>query len=129
MPFVWRKILCGLAVLAALLGVERAAVRSGGRGRNVWPFCAYLIASLLLSPMVELHHLVLAVPTVFLLVVKAFFDSAWSVRPAILGLGAFVVCLQVAVRCDETKLLHFVALGILLILLCLAMRRPGDVQT
>ena len=129
MPFVWRKILPGWRCWRRCWAWSERPSGPAAAAATFGRSAPDPIASLLLSPMVELHHLVLAVPAVFLLVVKAFFDSAWSVRPAILGLGAFVVCLQAAVRCDETKLLHFVALGILLILLCLAMCRPGDVQT
>ena len=73
--------------------------------------------------MVELHHFVLAAPAVFLLAVKAFFDRA-AMRRALLCLGAFVACFQAA-QWDETKLLYFAALAILLALLWLAASLAG----
>jgi hypothetical protein len=119
-PLGWRKAVCSLAVLVGVLAVERAAARSGDARRDVWPFCAYLVACLLLSPVVELHHLVLAAPAVFLLVVKAFFDRAWTTPTVLSCLGAFVLCFDVAARWDGTKLSCFAGLAILLALLYLA---------
>ena len=87
-PFVWRKTLCSLAVLAALLSVERAAARSGDARGDIWPFCAYLLACLLLSPVVELHHFVLAAPAV----------SCWPSRRSSTAPGRCAACCCASAR-------------------------------
>ncbi len=123
-PLLWQKVLCGLAVAAALFAVERAAARSGDSRRDIWPFCAYLVACMLLSPVVETHHFVLAAPAVFLLGVKAFLDRAWMTPTVVLCLGGFVVCFNLAAW-DGTKLSYFASLAILLALLHVAAGQPA----
>ncbi len=122
-PDLWLKIACGAAVAAAVATVEFAAMRRGGAGRTIWAFCAYLIGVLMISPMVEIHHLVLAVPAVFLLTVKLFFDRAWRTPAVALWSAAFVACFNLAARLDQTMLCCFASLGILLVLLWLAVRQ------
>jgi hypothetical protein len=119
-PGIWLKIACGLSVAAGLLAVEMAAARAGNSRRDIWPFCAYMVACLLLSPMVEMHHFVLAIPAVFLLGIKAFFDRSWTTRGVILCIVAFAACFDVAARVDRTMFCHFLSMAILLLLLFLA---------
>jgi hypothetical protein len=120
LPAIWLKVVCGSGVMLALLAVEVAAARSGRTRKDIWPFCAYLVACLLLSPMVEMHHLVLAIPAVYLLGVKAFFDRSWTTRGVWLSIAAFVVCFDVLGRIDPTMVCYFSSLAILLLLLFLA---------
>jgi alpha-1,2-mannosyltransferase len=125
LPAIWLKIACGLGVMAGLLAVEVAAARSGRARKDIWPFCAYLVACLLLSPMVEMHHFVLAIPAVYLLGIKAFFDRPWTTRGVILCIVAFVACFDVVARVDPTMLCYFLSLAILLLLLVLAAATKG----
>jgi uncharacterized membrane protein YhaH (DUF805 family) len=75
---------------------------------------------LALSPVVELHHFVLAAPAIFLLTVRTLFDRSWTTRTAMWCMGAFVACFDVAVEWDQTKLAYFISLVVLLVLLFLA---------
>ena len=121
-PGIWLKIIAGLIVTAGLLAVELAAVGFRRPSRDIWCFCGYLVGCLALSPVVELHHFVLAAPAVFLLTVKTIVDHSWTTRAVGWWMGAFVACFVVAVEWDETKLAYFASLIILLVLLFLANR-------
>jgi hypothetical protein len=121
-PGSWLKLVCGLGTAAALFAIEWAAHRAKAAGRDVWPFCAYLVGCLLLSPVVENHHFVMAVPAVWLLGLKTFFDRGWRTPAVIAGIIVFVACFDVVPRWDSTMLSHFAAMGALLALLFLASR-------
>lgn len=123
-PSFWLKIVVGALVAAGVAAMETAAARPRRPSADVWCFCAYLVASLAVSPVVELHHFVLAAPAVFLLTVKALFDRSWTTRAVGWWMGAFVACFDVAVEWDETKLAYFGSLAILLVLLFLAHGAP-----
>jgi hypothetical protein len=125
LPAIWLKVVCGSGVMLGLLAVEAAAARSGRTRKDIWAFCAYLVACLLLSPMVEMHHLVLAIPAVYLLGVKTFFDRTWATRGVMLSIAAFVLCFDVLGRIDPTMLCYFLSLAILLLLLFLAAAARG----
>jgi hypothetical protein len=121
-PSIWLKMVSGAIVVAGLWAVEAAAPRPWRPARDIWCFCAYLVGCLALSPVVELHHFVLAAPAVFLLTVWTLSDRSWTTRTVAWWMGAFVACFNVAVNWDPTKLSYFVSLIILLVLLFLANR-------
>jgi alpha-1,2-mannosyltransferase len=122
-PRMWLKIVSTLLVAAGLLAVELAAPRSRRPAWDIWCFCAYLVVCPLLSPMVEVHHFVLAAPAVFLLSVKTIFDRAWATRAVVCWVVAFVACFDVMAACDRTRLSYFVGFAILLVLLFVANRQ------
>ena len=110
-PGSWLKLVGGLGTAAALAAIEWAAHRAKSAGRDVWPFCAYLVGCLLLSPVVENHHFVLAVPAVWLLGLKAFWDRAWRTPAVVAGIIVFVACFDVAPRWDRSMVCYFAAMG------------------
>jgi hypothetical protein len=123
-PSVWLKVIVGGIVAGGLLVVEMTAARRGRSSSEVWCFCAYLVACVALSPVVELHHFVLLTPAVFLLTARLLCDPSWATRAVLWWGGAFIACFNVAVEWEETRLPYFLGLVILLVLLFLAARQP-----
>ncbi len=121
-PSLWLKIVTGSIVMAGLAAVEMTAPRSDRPCLDIWCFCGYLVGCLALSPVVELHHFVLAAPAVFLLTVRTLADRSWTTRAVAWSMGAFVTFFDVIAERDQTKLSYFVGLVILLAVLVLANR-------
>lgn len=113
-----------LATLTALLAVDLPSIKSPRLHRDVWPFCAYLLGCLFLSPASETHHLVLALPAIFLIAMKLYSDRLWT-NKTVCGLAVlFVACFAVAAQAYRTMPFFFASLAILLVLLFLANRQP-----
>ena len=120
------KIVSLLFALAAILGVEVATARMPSPAREVWAFGAYLIGALLVSPMPEKHHLVLIIPPCALVCLKLFFDPQWRSKTMLTLTALFGVCLAVLPRLVRHSPSEFIALVILLVLLCLAARQEAN---
>lgn len=123
----WIRVLSQLVTVGALLAVDLAGRRSSRPRRDIWPFCAYLLGALFLSPLSETHHLVLAVPAVLLIGVKALFDERWATAPIKALIACFAVCFLVVAQTLDTTPFYFVSLVMLLALVFLAMKPPGAV--
>jgi hypothetical protein len=129
LPGTWLKILAGSIAAAGVTAVEMTSAGSRrGQAGDAWCFSAYLVGCLLVSPVVELHHFVLAAPAVFLLTVKAFFDRSWTTRGILCWNGALAACFAVLGPCDPTNLAYFAGLGVLLVLLFHAHRHRQIAQ-
>jgi hypothetical protein len=119
----WLKVMNALAVLAGVLWLEVTAHKSSTPGRNVWPFCGYLIAALMVSPMAETHHLTLIVPGAFLVGHKAMYDGRWATRGVVALLASFTFCFVVVAKVYKYTPFFFVSLVMLLVLIGLAINR------
>jgi hypothetical protein len=125
----WAKLAGWAAALAAMLAVDVTARKSPAPQRDVWSFCAYLLGGLFVSPMAESHHLTLAIPAVFLLGVKTFFDRRWRTGPVLALVGVFLVCFDVLPQFDKASPAYFASLIVLLILLVLAAVQGPEKET
>jgi hypothetical protein len=119
---LWAKIVGMAAALASMIAVDATSRNSPQLRRDVWSFCACLLGYLFMSPMAQLHHLIYAVPAVFLIGVKMMFDRAWTTGPIIALGAAFFLLFDIAAKLDKTSPAYFVSLVVLLILLVLAGR-------
>jgi hypothetical protein len=125
---LWAKSLGLLAAAGAMLAVDAAAAGCADRSRrDVWPFCAYLLGCLLASPIAETHHLVFAVPAVFLIGMKLFFDRTWATGAVWAWAAVFLACFDVLGKIYKTTPFYFVSLVALVALLLLAARRTERV--
>ncbi|MEN6405618.1 MAG: glycosyltransferase family 87 protein [Thermoguttaceae bacterium] len=119
---LWPKLLGLLTALGVMLTVDVASKSSERPQRDVWPFCAYLLGSLLASPAAEMHHLMFAAPAVALVGLKLCFDRDWATPAVWLGAGAFLTCFCVLGNSYSTTPTYFASLIVLAILLLRAAR-------
>lgn len=89
---LWRRALGGSLPLAGLAVVEIVSRRRRAPAREIWVFCLYLIAVLLVTPISEVHHLVYAFPALGLLLLASVLGELESRGPRRLG-GALACCL------------------------------------
>jgi len=125
----WLRILNTSGTLGGLVWLEVLALRSARPGRDIWPFCGYLIAALMLSPMAEAHHLTLMVPAVFLVTHKIIYDREWLSRGITALFVSFVIVFMVVAKALKHSPIYFVSLVMMFVLLGLALdRRNGDAE-
>jgi hypothetical protein len=115
----WVEAVSLLASVAAMLAIDLHATKSPHPRRDVWPFCGYMLGCLLVSPAAEIHHLVLAIPAVFLLALKMTYDHEWRARGVVLFAALFLLSFDVGAATCRTMPFYFVALVALLVLLFL----------
>jgi len=151
----WPKYAGLLITIAALFAVDVASVRSSWRqphrdatlrgasgkgidasvprgtcaalaGSDVWLFCEYLLACLLISPMSETHHLVFVIPAAMLVGAKTWNGRRSAARSSFIPVAAFIVCFLLANVFKRTPL-YFLSLLILAILTIQASRSNARV--
>jgi Glycosyltransferase family 87 len=88
----WQRALGGSLPLVGLAVVEIVSRRRRAPGREIWVFCLYLIALLLVTPISEVHHLVYAFPALGLLLLASVLGEPASPGPRRLG-GGLACCL------------------------------------
>jgi hypothetical protein len=87
----WIQIISWLSVIVPLLFVEIRGFRSKNRNSDVWIFSLYMIAMLLLSPLSETHHLVLAFPAICLISLKLLFHERLLLKSTIAFIGFWIL--------------------------------------
>jgi Glycosyltransferase family 87 len=88
---LWPRIIAWISVMAPLIGIEIDRLRNGKQNNNVWIFTSYLLAMLLLSPLSETHHLILAFPAICLVSLKLLFRDEPLTKLTIASLGFWVM--------------------------------------
>jgi hypothetical protein len=121
----WVRLVSLLLSALLVLAVDLVVIRSPHAQRHVWGFCAYLIGSLLLSPVGETHHLVFAIPAIVLVGMKAVFDGDWMTTGVKSMMVCFAVSFVVLPKMLDARPFHFVSLCMLIILLVLATKEPA----
>jgi glycosyl transferase family 87 len=89
---LWRRALGGSLPLVGLAVVEIVSRRRRPPGWEIWVFCLYQIAVLLVTPISEVHHLVYAFPALGLLLLASVLGELATRGPRRLG-GTLACCL------------------------------------
>lgn len=105
---------CLAVTILAVLSAHWAMRRAPAPGREIWPFCVYLIAMPLLSPVAQTHHLLFTVPVVLLVTLKTAFDPGFSGRGPRMAIGGWAICYLVGTKTPEPTPLLFLSLVLLL---------------
>lgn len=121
---VWVK---GASMLTTVVLVLLVDLRNGKPTRDrqqIESFCAYLVGALLLSPMGETHHLVLALPAIIVIGLKLY-SNPYCQKTSIKYLTlTFIISFLLLPKIIETKPIYFIPLSILLLLLRLVAQTP-----
>jgi alpha-1,2-mannosyltransferase len=105
------------AAVAAVLGLVGLRGRVEQRdGREVWLFCLFLLAILLITPMSETHHLAFLIPVVAAAALATLFVSETSLVGPI-GLVAFFVLLYLG-KAFRGGPFGFLAIAVLFVTVC-----------
>jgi hypothetical protein len=119
----WMRLCSLLVALGAVLSVEACVASSERCDRDIWAFCAYLIACLLISPISETHHLTFIFPAVIILTLKIFFHKHFATKRVVVLFTSFLVCFVMLAKAFQDTPCYFVSFVILLVLVGLAGRQ------
>ena len=114
---LWIRGISLLVIVVLVLGIDLRNGRPSVGEKQVWSFCAYLIGALLLSPMGETHHLVLALPAVTAVGLKFTTDLDWRTTGIKCLVIIFAMSFFLLPKIMDVKPLYFIPLSILLVLL------------
>jgi hypothetical protein len=118
---LWVRVVNGIVSLAAIFWIDLVGRKKSSPAiRDTWAFAAYLLGCLLLSPTAEIHHLVFAIPAVFLLGFKAIYDHGWRTLPILVLSVFFLASFDIGRTLFSKGPYNFFSLAILLLLLFMA---------